>query len=384
MIIENDFVVLLLRKSFDASIEMPRLDTYNGVYEAIIRNGILMNVYPVIKEMVEEKEDQNLKMLEQRLQQKYYSSIKQSITQDYEGKRVLEKLSGSGLDCIALKGWELRYLYPDITMRQMADLDILVRPYDYGKIKDILDDLGYESEKESSWKHDSFRKDSVHIEMHKRLTDSSSVIRNWENEMWTRTNKVSDHLLKMSIEDYYIFHFIHMHKDFKNGSLGLRRVVDTWLLQKLDVDMKIVESELDKMDMCLFHDKIVKLCKATMGEIPLDEDSEIMLQHAFKYGIYGSSKSYKAGRIASMGGDLRGGKIKSFVSAIFLPKSRMKAHFPIVEKYPVLLPFYWIKRIIQLLRGNILDHKKKLNYRDIDEEDYLYMKRFFKAGGIIQ
>lgn len=117
-------------------------------------------------------------------------------------------------------------------MRQMADLDILVHPYDFNLIKSVMDGLFFNSGTESSWKHDSFKKKDVHVEMHKRLTDDSDVIQMREKGIWDRAEALDGSIYRMSSEDYYIFHFVHPHKDFMNGSLGLRRIVDTWLLQK--------------------------------------------------------------------------------------------------------------------------------------------------------
>ena len=92
----------------------------------------------------------------------------------------LKALSGAGFDCIGLKGWHLRKLYPEASMRQMTDLDILVRPYEHEKIRKIMEASGYSGNRESSWKHDTFKKNEVTVEMHKRLTDDSGAIRQWE------------------------------------------------------------------------------------------------------------------------------------------------------------------------------------------------------------
>ncbi len=164
----------------------------------------------------------------------------------------------------------------------------------------------------------------------------------------------------MAKEDYYIFHFVHLHKDFMNGSLGLRRIVDTWLLQKQIVDLEFVKSWLMKFDMWDFHNNMVRLSLATMGEKEMDVDSEFLLKHAFVYGIYGTDTSYKAGRISSMGGSLKGGKIRSAVAAVFLPYKRMKAQFPILQKWPILLPWCWMRRIIRFLRGDLKKKKQML------------------------
>jgi len=224
----------------------------------------------------------------------------------------------------------------------------------------------------------------VNVEMHKRLTDDSDRIRAWEKGIWAKAVPTeTPHVFQMSPEDFYIFHFVHLHKDFMNGSLGLRRIVDTWLLYKQNnVNRKTVRDYLKQFGMLSFHDRMVKLAKATMGEIEIDRDSEILLNHAFTHGIYGTDKSYKAGRIAAMGGSLRRGKLRSFLSAVFLPYSRMKTQYPVVEKRPILLPWCWLKRILHFLRGNMNQNKKKLDYRNVNKADYEEMKRFFEAGGV--
>lgn len=101
-----------------------------------------------------------------------------------------------------------------------------------------------------------------------------------------------------------------------------------------------------------------------------------------RYGIYGSGKSYKTGRIAAMGKNVKTGKLKSGIAALFLPYKRMKAQNPILEKWPVLLPLCWLKRITQFLKGDLKRYRRMLDYSDISEADYQEMKEFFKAGGI--
>jgi len=97
--------------------------------------------------------------------------------------------------------------------------------------------------------------------------------------------------------------------------------------------MKQVQQWLEKFGMWKFHGRMVKLSRVTMGDEAIDTDSEVLLIHAFTHGIYGSGKSYKAGRIVSMGGNLKTGKLKSKLAAVFLPYKRMKVQFPILEKW---------------------------------------------------
>ena len=379
---EQNSILSLLRRSFGLRSGEIMIADAKSVEQMILHNGILLTVYPVIEEGVPSNNDNAENRLKEALRHIYLQNVRQSILQNHEGELVLEALSALGTDCIALKGWEMRMLYPKAIMRQMADIDILVRPYDYKRIKTVMKDLGFRAQGESSWKHDSFKKGEVHVEMHKRLTDDSAEVQKWEREMWSKAVRVRDNIFKMSPEDFYIFHFIHLHKDFMNGSLGLRRIADTWLLQKQPMNKDSVKTELTRFGLLAFHDKMVKVSRAVMGETPMDKDCEILLSHAFKYGIYGSDISYKAGRITAMGKNLKSGKIHSVFSAVFLPVGRMKAQYPILEKWPILLPWCWMKRIAYFAFNDPKGHYKRLDYGNIGEADYQEMERFFEAGGI--
>lgn len=81
---------------------------------------------------------------------------------------------------------------------------------------------------------------------------------------------------------------------------------------------------------------------------------------------------------------LKRGKLNSKLAAVFLPYKRMKAQFPTLEKWPLLLPYYWLKRITYFLKGDMRKNLRILDYSNVDETDYEEMKRFFKAGGILE
>ena len=199
----EQYVLSVLKVSLNGSegenhVTFPEDAGCDDVLRMILRNGILLTVY-----------DKLTPGLREKLQNRQLAALKQSITQDYEGKRVIEALAAAGMDCIALKGWELRTLYPDITMRQMADLDILVRPYNFLKIKSVMEKLGFSGEYETAWKHDSFKKSDVNVEVHKRLTDDSAAVRDWESGIWDRAVKTGEHIYKMTPEDFYIFRALY-------------------------------------------------------------------------------------------------------------------------------------------------------------------------------
>ena len=371
---QEKYMLKLLQKSMGIQtgpLSEPEKQDY--IKRCVACNGILLTVYSNLPSE-----------LQASLKMQYISELKQSVLQNYEGERILKALSGAGFDCIPLKGWELQKLYPEENMRQMVDLDILVQPYKFESIKTVMKKLGYSTGTESFWMHDNFHMNSVKVEMHKRLTDDTDRIQKWQQKMWARSLPTEKtHIRKMSVEDFYIYHFIHLHHDFMKGSLGLRRILDTWLLQSQPLNMNMVKAELQKFGIWKFHEQMVKTARVAMGEEEIDERSEYLLRYAFKYGINGTVKTYKTSRIAIMGNNRRIGKIMAFFDAVFLPYSRMKAQFPILKRWPVLLPLCWTRRIIRYSRFKFTWSKDRLNYKDVSESDYREMRRFFEAGGVL-
>lgn len=347
-------------------------------------NGIVPTVYPCLDVLGEPAAD----VLKNELRESYYSSVSQSVLQDSEGRAFINALSAGGMDCIPLKGWLLRELYPDFTRRSMADLDILVRDFDYAKVRPIAHSLGYTSSGDSTWKHVEFRKaaNDTTVEVHRRLTDEDGEVAKWEKGIFERAvpEAGETHLFRMSDEDFYVFHILHLFKDFGNGRFGLRRVADTWLyLRKYpDMDRSLLAKRFETMGLSDFVHRVEKLARVVFGDESMDENCEILIRHACTFGIFGTNRSYKLGRIARMSGrSLRCGKLRSAASAVFLPCSRMKTHYPVLRKAPVMLPFCWIARIFQYRHG-IKGKLQKLNYSELDDKDFEYMKKVLRAGGL--
>ena len=377
---EQQYVIRLLRHALvGGALLKPEtgLDAA-AVTSYVSRGGILLTVWPSLKVWPEASG---------LLETNYYASVSQVVNQAREGQLVMRSLVEAGFRFVPLKGWYIRDLYPRTSMRQMTDVDLLVEDYDYNTICSVMGQLGFtpENDGESYEKHDVFHKGIVTMEVHRRLTDDSGPIRNWESRMWERVTQEPGGMLRMSPEDVYIHHFVHMRHDFVNGWFGLRRIVDTWLLQRDcgGLDVGYVNGVLESLDTARFRDRMCWLARVVMGEEPMDDKAELLIRYAFDCGIYGSAISHKAGRIAQMSkGNSTLGKISSVTAAVFLPWGRMKAQFPELERWPVLLPVCWAKRIVRYLRkGDFSRWRVMLDYRGVTGEDVEKMRRVIEAGG---
>jgi hypothetical protein len=189
----------------------------------------------------------------------------------------------------------------------------------------------------------------------------------------------------MAPEDFYVFHLVHMYKDFKNGALGFRRLADLWILRRKTEEraLNAARAILEELHMGLFADRMAALSRVCFEGAEPDADSRLLLQFASEGAVYTDGERYKLGRMASQGASSAGAaKLGSLLRAAFLPYERMKVQFPAVERWPILLPWFWMKRILRYAR-HPRQSLRRLDSRDIGEEQYEQMRRVFRAGGVI-
>ncbi|MCX5836895.1 MAG: nucleotidyltransferase family protein, partial [Deltaproteobacteria bacterium] len=84
------------------------------------------------------------------LSNQYYANLKSNLLIIGELREVLATFQDAGIPCIVLKGIALaERVYPNIAMRGMSDVDILVKKDALFKVDDYLSSLGYLSQDSS-------------------------------------------------------------------------------------------------------------------------------------------------------------------------------------------------------------------------------------------
>lgn len=356
----------------------------DAIRSLAVRHDVVLPLYAAL----DEAEEPALYRLKKCLKRLYAPRFAKAVNQDAEGETLLQAFEAEGIDCLPMKGWRLRRFYADPLNRSMTDLDVLVRDYEHRRMLRLMQNLGYEGESRSAWKHENYRKPPyMNVELHRRLTDDSGAVRAWEKRMWERCvpEEGRAHILRMSDEDFYFHHLLHMHEDFCQGTLGFRRIADTWLLLRScpKMDRALLDSMLGMAGIQAFSRRMEKLARVCFDGEPADEDAEVLLAYAAENGIAGSENSYQLGRMAVRGGkNLRTARLQSLRDAVFLPYDRMKAQFPVVEKHPILLPVCWARRLFRLAIYQP-DNRKKLKSGGLSQQQLEDMRRVLQAGGVL-
>lgn len=385
---EGEILLRLLKAALGTAeaIPYPRECEGEMLIKLIDHHRLKALLYPVISS----QQDEGWKPVAESLKKDFHRSVKRSLTQEYEIGKLLDEMEKAGIDCIPLKGWILRNLYPDPVLRSMADFDVLVKDYDSGVMQGWMEAQGYTADQVGAGHHDNFlKKPYMNIEVHRRLTiETEGPVYQWTEDIWKRCVPAEGkkHIFAMTDEDFYIYHLIHMHKHFTQCGTGVRSVADIYIyLREMGekLDRQYLDRELEKLGMRAFAERMEKLSRIWFEGEEMDRDSELITTYLLGSGIYGNMKNYKAiGILDENASSYRSGKFQTKWKIAFPGVDVVKVRYPVVGKYPVLLPVFWIVRVLRVL---LLDRKKAkaLNFFDeVSESQYDYVQDVFRAAGI--
>ena len=289
---------------------------------------------------------------------KVIQSIMQEQNQLAEYKKISVFLEENKIDFLPLKGIITKELYPKSEMRIMCDMDILINTEKYSIIRDFMLNSGYtegeETDHELHW-----HKGLVTVEFHKRLVPNNPTSKDYADYFgigWEKAvqSEPDSHLYRYSDEDFFVFSFAHFAKHYRERGIGVRHLVEIWVLLNAykDMDTDYLQKELDKLDLYDFYINIVKTAKNWFENGEGDKITEHITHKVFTDGSYGIAEQ---GIISVAAQSVQTeGKVKNFVlfriiRLIFPPLSEMVGLFPFMKKAPVVLPFMWVFRWFKII-----------------------------------
>ncbi len=304
---------------------------------------------------------------------------------EYEYGVVCSALEDAKIPFIPLKGSILRRYYPEAWMRTSCDIDILVHNDDLSKTLSFLTEKLDYTELERAT-HDVAMKspEGNHVEIHFDLVEEGRANNAIKvlSSVWDDVSlcENSSCRYEMSDEFFYFYHIAHMAKHFENGGCGIRPFIDLFILDHIDC------ADQNKRDMLLatgglfqFAESSRKLCKVWF-EGDKHDNLSLQLQNFILHGgVYGSSDN----RVAIQQ-KKKGGKLGYIVSRIFVPYSKLKRYYPILEKHRWLTPVMQVRRWFMLLKPDIAKMAKteiSIN-SNIDKTKAEEMNVFLKKIGL--
>lgn len=289
--------------------------------------------------------------IKQRYKPFFTDSVKAAYRYEWlkcEQEKIFSLLEKNSIPYIPLKGTVIRSLYREPWHRTSSDIDILIpEKCMENALAAFENELSYTRGESTLQDVSLTAPNGVHFELHfdggEEYVDCA--------EFWRDAQPVSPESSKyvLSAEMLILTHVAHMAKHFVNGGCGLRPFLDLWLMkEKLHYDA-------EKLSQMLNNHRLMKFGNVVFGIVAVwfdqktPTETEILAQDfIFSGGVYGNL--YNSISVTRS----RKNIFIYILQRIFPPFYSLLATYPILRKHPWLLPIFWVRRWIRLLRAGKL------------------------------
>lgn len=319
---------------------------------------------------IETLEKQPDPALRKKWQQNRDGNLIKIMNQMAELERLSQAFTAQGIDHLPMKGSILLDLYPQFDYRYLGDLDILVRKADWEKASALLLDLGYQLYDDFNGYHQEYVKNlgdfSIHVELHDDILSKSSPYRSFFENIWEKISPTSEsgHRYQMSLELFYLHLIVHFAKHYYSDGSGIRSLMDIAVYLKAheeNLDHLAIDQALAEIDLLDFKNQIQKLTTALFKSGTIPPDFEKLAQKIINSGAYGNFDM----RIQNRLDKVQNSTYRYALNRLFMSPKELKYIYPILQKYPYLLPYFWGRRALEILltpkrRQRLLEESKRL------------------------
>ena len=243
---------------------------------------------------------------------------------------------------------------------------------------------GYEEKERATHDVSLYSPTGVHIELHFDLVEEYVAQNANEilNRVWGNVSlcENSSYRYQMSDPYFYFYHIAHMAKHFETGGCGIRTFLDLWILDHMEnADQNARDRLLELGGLLRFAELSRGLCRAWFDGEEMDDLLSQMQDFILRGGIYGTAEN----RVVLHQSD-KGGRFGYILSRIFIPFAKLKRYYPILEKYPWLMPFMQLRRWFMLLKPDVARMAKReiAANLNLDKEKAAEMNLFLQSIGL--
>lgn len=282
-----------------------------------------------------------------------YSSAVRNEIQDREIQEICKAFCSKAILFLPLKGFELKTLYPKPEMRYMSDTDILIEDLQADEVRLSLENLGYRTDRFGNGDTDIYTSPSgLRYEVHRSLEhegfNAASCLFLKDILSYAVQDNTEDAMLRIPHEEHYAYILCHFVKHLLNGGIGIRQVMDIYLCRKKWVfDEEKLAKLLAELELTEFAATIEKLANHWFGDGEGDSVTEELGEYILGSGVFGKDEQKVADRMLKE--EKKQGKFSYVWSRLFPSYKTMCFYYPVLKKWSILLPVFWVWRMIYAL-----------------------------------
>ncbi|MBR3953223.1 MAG: nucleotidyltransferase family protein [Oscillospiraceae bacterium] len=344
-------IIMLIKSAITGEAQpLPEEFSIDEAYGFIMKHKIMMLAYDGAVRCGIPKENPTM----QKLFQSYIQGLFYSEKQMKAVSEIYSAFDKNGIDYLPLKGCNMKYLYPKPELRSMGDADILLKEEQEQEASVFLKKMGYKRINDIEH-HGVWHSDSLHLEIHRKLfSEDNAEYASYYGNGWKFGKKSEGKRFAFSHEDELVYITAHFASHCRNGGIGIRHAVDFYVYKKAfpELDEKYIAGEFEKMHLLKFYNNVCGLMESWFEGKPAAKETEVLSELILSSGDWGNYRNvFLSSKIKEKQNKKKNNysKIGSFIKAVFPPLETMRINYPILHTHPIFLPFFWVKKWLEIL-----------------------------------
>lgn len=314
------------------------------------------------------------------------SRLVRNVAVDSQHAHLHELMTNAGIDYVILKGYASAYYYPDPLLRDMGDVDFMVKSNDIEKASDILVSDGFKMSHEGHGVHIVFEKDDCRYELHREPSgipngEAGEIIRGYFDDIFDKSVLINADFGSMKIPSAFhhgLIILIHSAHHMTGEGLGLRHIDDFAVFENSfneDEFVSLFYEKLNRVGLWKFTCIMTKISSMFLGADERGFTGEIdenicvnIMKDVFSAGNFGqksSDRGHEALIMQRAGED----KSRSKLGSLFFNANRIVyGKWSIARKLKFLLPVGWLFFGVRYFIRSLLGKRPKINVMTVTIE----------------
>jgi hypothetical protein len=362
----SDLLKLLSHELFGALLpSLVPADNLHGVLELAQKHTVTTLLYRSVKQL----SNVSAQVLDSLRTQSVAAVLRNEKLMLVQNE-IVDLLSGHHIDFAVLKGSSLAVHYPCCEMRVLGDIDILVNVNALGVACATLEKAGYNHSSGHAF-HESYEGKGAHIEIHQSVSEFPHTVAGlftvqvMKNALdTTEVEKMLGYEFPVLCVEYQLIALLaHMERHLTASGIGLRQLCD-WAVTVNHYRERITREVVSIVGRCgllQFAKVLTKTCSIYLGmsELEWTKDVSVVLARRMMEEILSGGSIMNVDIDRSLSSAFSSGKIEkertilgNYIANI---NRKAKSEYPIVQKFPLLFPYFLIffplRWFLRSLRG---------------------------------